>query len=179
MRLLLVSVFTIFIFVSCSNKVGKSKINGSISEKSIKEKRKLVELYKISNPSYALKILEELVVLEDIKSMKEYASANIYMIRPVQEQNLQKALKTYERLDELGDLSATMNLGNFYEYAYHKGLVKKDKKKSLLYYEKAASKGYIPAVKKLIKIYSCKKCKPDRYDKKRAKELKDKFILKK
>ncbi len=178
MRLLLVSIFTIFIFVSCSNKVEKSKINHNISGKSIKEKRKLVEFYKTSNPSYALKILEELVALEDIESMKKYASANIYMIRPVQEQNFHKALKTYERLDELGDLSSTMNLGNFYEYAYHKGLVKKDKNKSLFYYEKAASKGYIPAVKKLIKIYSCKKCKPNRYNEKRAKELKDKFILK-
>ena len=137
----------------------------------IKAKRELVEIYKITNPNYALKLLEELVALEDIKSMKDYASANIYMIRPVIVQDLKKALKTYKRLDELGELSSTMRLGNFYEYGYHKSVAPKNKALSLQYYEKAALQNYFPAIKKLFEIYSCKNCPSNRYDEKRAKQL--------
>lgn len=137
----------------------------------IKAKRELVEIYKITNPDYALKILEELVELRDIKSMKDYASANIYMIRPVIVQDLKKALETYEKLDELGELSSIMRLGNFYEYGYHKSVAPQDRDLSLEYYEKAASENYLPAIKKLFEIYSCDDCTPDRYDEDRANEL--------
>lgn len=137
----------------------------------IKAKRELVEIYKITNPNYALKILEELVALEDIKSMKDYASANIYMIRPIIVQDLKKALKTYKKLDELGELSSTMRLGNFYEYGYHKSVAPKNKTLSLQYYEKAALQNYFPAIKKLFEIYSCKACPSKRYDENKANKL--------
>ncbi len=108
--------------------------------------------------------------------MKEYASANIYMVRPVIIQDLEKALKTYERLAELGELSSMVRLGNFYEYGYHKSIAPQDKEKALEYYEKAASKGYTIAKKKLYKIYSCKECKPDRYDQEKADALQKELI---
>ncbi|WP_143145199.1 tetratricopeptide repeat protein [Arcobacter sp. LA11] len=137
----------------------------------IKAQRELVEIYKINNPSIALKWLEKLVESNDIASMKEYASANIYMVRPVIVQDLKKALETYEKLAEFGELSSIMRLGNIYEYGYHKEVAPKDKEKSLEYYELAASKNYEIAQKKLYEIYSCKKCKPDRYNPEKAKVL--------
>jgi len=52
-----------------------------------------------------------------------------------------------------------------------------DKKRSLEYYELAASKNYPIAIKKLYEIYSCEKCIPDRYNAKKAEELKKKLML--
>lgn len=145
-------------------------------EGNIKAQRELVESYKINNPELALELLEKLVEQEDIQSMKEYASANIYMVRPVIVQDLEKALETYERLAELGELSSIVRLGNFYEYGYHKSVAPQDKEKALEYYEKAASKGYTIAKKKLYKIYSCKECTPDRYDQEKADALQKELI---
>lgn len=145
-------------------------------EGNIKAQRELVQSYKINNPELALKLLEKLVEQEDIQSMKEYASANIYMVRPVIVQDLKKALQTYERLAQLGELSSMMRLGNFYEYGYHKSVAPQDKEKSLEYYEEAASRGYTIAKKKLYEIYSCKECKPDRYDQEKADALQKELI---
>ncbi len=137
----------------------------------IKAQRELVEIYKIENPEISLYWLEKLVETNDIHSMKEYASANIYMVRPVIVQDLEKALNTYEDLAEKGELSSIMRLGNIYEYGYHKEVAKQDKEKALEYYEQAASKGYLIAQKKLYKIYTCEKCKPNRYNPEKAKAL--------
>lgn len=154
------------------------KIYKELAKKNnLQAQRELVEIYKINNPEESLKWLEKLVENEDIYSMKEYASANIYMVRPILVQDLEKALITYERLSKLGELSSTMRLGNIYEYGYHKQIAKQDKEKSLEYYELAASKNYKIAQKKLYKIYSCKKCKPNRYNPKREKEL-QKILIK-
>lgn len=145
-------------------------------EGNIKAQRELVKTYKINNPELSLELLEKLVEQEDIQSMKEYASANIYMVRPVIVQDLEKALKTYERLAQLGELSSIMRLGNFYEYGYHKSVAPQDREKSLEYYEEASSKGYIIAKKKLFNIYSCKKCKPNRYNQEKADILQKELI---
>lgn len=154
------------------------KIYKELAKKNnLQAQRELVDIYKINNPEESLKWLEKLVENEDIYSMKEYASANIYMVRPIIVQDLEKALSTYERLSKLGELSSTMRLGNIYEYGYHKQIAQQDKEKSLEYYELAASKNYKIAQKKLYKIYSCKKCKPNRYNPKRAKEL-QKILIK-
>ena len=138
----------------------------------IKAQRYLVDFYKYSNTKESLKWLEILVKNNDIKSMKDYASANIYMIKPVQKQDIKKALKVYEKLAHFGELSSIMNLANLYEYNYHKKYIKQDKQKALKYYEKASNKNYINAQKKLLKIYLCKECKPNRYDLKKANSLK-------
>ena len=140
-------------------------------EGNIKAQRELVERYKINNPSLALKWLEKLVRQEDIHSMKEYASANIYMVRPIIVQDLNKAIDTYEKLAKLGELSSLMRLGNIYEYGYHKQVAPRDRDKSLTYYELAASKNYEIAQKKLYEIYSCKECKPNRYNPEKAQAL--------
>ncbi len=145
--------------------------NKLAKEGNIKAQRKLVEVYKINYPQIALELLEKLVAQEDIQSMKDYAAANIYMIRPVETQNLEKAFSTYKKLAQKGELSSIMRLGNMYEYGYHKEVAKQDKKKALQYYELAASRGYLIAQKKLYEIYSCKTCKPNRYNEKKAKEL--------
>ncbi len=145
--------------------------NDLAKEGNIKAQRELVEAYKINHPEIALELLEKLVEQEDIQSMKDYASANIYMIRPVIVQNLEKALATYKKLAQKGELSSIMRLGNIYEYGYHKDIAKQDKKKALKYYELAASKGYLIAQKKLYEIYSCKTCKPNRYHEEKAKKL--------
>lgn len=137
----------------------------------IKALRALVEYYKIESPKKSLEYLEKLVSLKDIKSMKDYASANIYINRPILTQDIKTAIKTYEELGKLGELSAIMRLGNIYEYGYHKSIAEKDLDKALEYYEDAASKGYTPALKKLHKIYSCEKCDGDRYNIKKAKEI--------
>lgn len=155
------------------------KIYKKLAEKNnIKAQRELVEIYKIENPETSLLWLEKLVKGNDIHSMKEYASANIYMVRPIIVQDLKKALETYEKLASFGELSSIMRLGNIYEYGYHKEIAKQDKEKALKYYEQAAQKGYIIAQKKLYKIYSCKNCKPNRYNQKKAIEL-QKIIQKK
>ena len=138
----------------------------------IKAQRYLVDFYKYSNTKESLKWLEILVKNNDIKSMKDYASANIYMIKPVQKQDIKKAVKVYEKLAILGELSSIMNLANIYEYSYHKKYIKQDKQKALKYYEEASNKNYINAQKKLLKIYLCKQCKPNRYDLKKANSLK-------
>lgn len=155
------------------------KIYKELAKKNnIKAQRELVKLYKYKNPSKALYWLEKLVLAEDIYSMKEYASANIYMIRPVIVQDLEKALSTYKRLAQLGELSSIMRLGNIYEYGYHKQIAPQNKEKSLEYYEKAAAKDYKIAQKKLFEIYSCKSCKPNRYNAKKAKILEEKLLEK-
>lgn len=160
------------------NKKEAIKIYKDLAKKNnLQAQRELVEIYKINSPTKSLQWLEKLVENEDIYSMKEYASANIYMVRPIIVQDLEKALSTYERLSELGELSSTMRLGNIYEYGYHKQIAKQDKEESLKYYELAASKNYEIAQNKLYKIYSCKKCKPNRYNPKRAKEL-QKILIK-
>jgi len=153
------------------------KIYKKLAKKNnIKAQRELVEIYKIDNPDRALQWLEKLVNTNDIHSMKEYASANIYMVRPVIIQDLKKALITYKELAKKGELSSMMRLGNIYEYGYHKEVAKQDKKRALEYYEQAASKGYLIAQKKLYEIYSCEKCKPNRYNPQKAKELQKTLI---
>jgi TPR repeat protein len=108
--------------------------------------------------------------------MKEYASSNIYMVRPILVQDLNKAINTYEELALIGELSSIMRLGNIYEYGYHKQVAPQDKNKSLEYYELAASKGYEIAQKKLLDIYSCKKCIPNRYNQEKAKKLQKQLV---
>lgn len=148
------------------------KIYKELAKKNnIKAQRELVEIYKLTSPEESLKWLEKLVEEDDIHSMKEYASANIYMVRPIIVQDLEKALITYEELAKKGELSSMMRLGNIYEYGYHKEVAKQDKEKALEYYESAADKGYLIAQKKLYKIYTCEKCKPNRYDQKKAEKL--------
>lgn len=133
-------------------------------ENNIKALRELVEIYKLNNPKLARKYFKKLVFHEDIGSMKEYASAHIYIIRPIETQNIKKAVEVYGKLVELGELSSMVRLGNIYEYGYHKNDFPKDLKKSLAYYEKAANEGYTLAKSKLLKIYSCEKCEGDRYN---------------
>lgn len=146
-------------------------------ENNIKAQRELVEIYKYDRPSISLYWLEKLVLSEDIYSMKEYASSNIYMVRPIIVQDLKKALNVYNKLAKKGELSSIMRLGNIYEYGYHKEVAPMDKKRSLEYYELASSKNYPIAIKKLYEIYSCEKCIPDRYNAKKAEELKKKLML--
>ena len=159
-----------------SKKINKSKGIKSYKtlakQGNIKAQRYLVDFYKYSDTEESLKWLELLVQNNDIKSMKDYASANIYMIKPVQKQDIKKAVKIYEKLAILGELSSIMNLANIYEYNYHKKYIKQDKQKALKYYEEASNKNYINAQKKLLKIYLCKECKPNRYDFKKADSLK-------
>lgn len=138
----------------------------------IKAQRELVEIYKYLNPKESLKWLKKLVQNHDIKSMKEYASANIYMIKPIQTQNIKEAVTTYEKLAKMGELSSMMRLGNIYEYGYHKPTIKKDKQKALKYYIQAANKDYENAQIKLIQIYSCKKCVGNRFNLQKAIDIK-------
>jgi TPR repeat protein len=155
-----------------SNKKEAIKIYKELAnENNIKAQRALVEIYKISNPTLSLKWLEKLVENRDIYSMKEYASSNIYMVRPILVQDLKKAINTYKELANAGELSSIMRLGNIYEYGYHKQVAPQDRNKSLEYYETAAAKGYEVAQKKLLNIYSCKKCIPSRYNEEKAKAL--------
>lgn len=160
-----------------TNKKEAIKIYKKLANKNnIKAQRELVEIYKISNPALSLKWLEKLVENRDIYSMKEYASSNIYMVRPILVQNLKKAINTYEELADFGELSSIMRLGNIYEYGYHKQVAPQDKNKSLEYYELAGSKGYEVAQKKLLDIYSCKNCIPSRYNEEKAKKLQELLV---
>ncbi len=152
-------------------------LNKELAKKgNIKARRALVRAYKTEHPELSLKILQKLVKDEDIKSMKDYARANMYKIRPVQKKDVKKAIEIYKKLASFGELSSIMKLGNFYEYGYHKEIIPLDTNKSLEYYNKAASKGYILAKKKLYKIYSCKACKPNRYDEAKANVLQRELI---
>jgi TPR repeat protein len=156
-----------------SSKRDAIKIYKKLANKNnIKAQRELVEIYKYLNPKESLKWLKKLVQNNDIKSMKEYASANIYMIKPIQTQNIKEAVITYEKLAKMGELSSMMRLGNIYEYGYHKPTIKKDKQKALKYYIQAANKDYENAQIKLIKIYSCKKCKGNRFNLQKANDIK-------
>ncbi|PLY06333.1 MAG: hypothetical protein C0625_09345 [Arcobacter sp.] len=155
------------------------KIYKELAKKNnIKAQRELVKIYKYENPSESLYWLEKLVLAEDIYSMKEYASANIYMVRPIIVQDLKRALNIYNKLADMGELSSIMRLGNIYEYGYHKDVAPQDKEKALKYYELAASKDYEIAQRKLYEIYSCEKCKPNRYNPEKAKVLQKKLISK-
>lgn len=152
----------------------KLALNGNIFAQ-----RKLAEIYKYENKLKSIFWYKKLIENNDIKSIKDFAFANLHMISPVVVQNTKRAVKLYEKLDELGEASGLVYLANIYEYGYFKNDVPIDKTKALKYYEKAANKEYVPAYKKLAKIYSCKNCKPNRYDKQKALIFKNKLLKEK
>ena len=162
-----------------SNKKDAIKIYLKLAkEDNIFAKRELARIYKISDPIKSVFWYEKLILDNDIKSIKDYAYANIYMIRPIIVQNVKKAVQLYEKLEQLGETSALMNLGNIYEYGYFKDDFPQDKEKSLQYYEKAAKKDYTNAQRKLAQIYLCKECEAKRYNKEKGLKLLETLALK-
>lgn len=153
-----------------------SKDSIAIYERLAKEgnifaKRELAEIYKYDNKLKSVFWYKNLIENNDIESIKYFAFANLHMVNPIIVQDTKKAVKLYEKLDSLGEVSGLVHLGNIYEYGYFKNDFPVDKKKSLKYFQKAAKKGYTPAQKKLTKIYLCEKCKGDRYNKEEGMRL--------
>lgn len=149
-----------------SNKKDSIKIYLTLAnEDNIFAQRELARLYRISNPIKSVFWYEKLISNNDIKSIEDYAYANIYMIRPIIVQNVKKGVSLYEKLEKLGETSASMHLGNIYEYGYFKNDFPQDKQKALKYYKKAAMNDYTNAQRKLSQIYLCEKCKGNRFNK--------------
>ncbi len=149
-----------------SNKEDAIKIYLQLAkEDNIFAQRELAEIYKIDDPIKSIYWYKKLISNNDIKSIKDYAYANIYMIRPIIIQDVKRAVELYESLEELGEVSTLMHLGNIYEYGFFKNDFPQDKAKALEYYKKAAKKDYTNAQKKLSKIYLCEKCVGNRFNK--------------
>lgn len=72
--------------------------------------------------------------------------------------DLNAALATYNKLLEQGQSKAFIKLGDIYNEDAFKGSAFYDKKRALEYYEKAAKKGSVHAIDKLIGIYGCSSC---------------------
>lgn len=132
---------------------------------SIKEQREFAKKYKYTNPEKSIYWYEKLALENDIESIDEYAYANLYMINPIIIQDVKKAVKLYEKLAKQNHESSLMRLANIYEYGYFKNEVPIDKQKALEYYKQASNMNYTPAQKKLVKIYLCKECNDNRYNK--------------
>ena len=155
-----------------TNKEDAIKIYLKLAEENnIFAQRELAEIYKISDPIKSIFWYEKLISNNDIKSMKDYAYANIYMIRPIIVQNVKRAVSIYEELEKLGEVSVLMHLGNIYEYGYFKDDIPQNREKALEYYKKASSKNYTNAQKKLSQIYLCKSCEGNRFNKEEGLKL--------
>lgn len=140
-------------------------------EGNIFAQRELAEIYKYDNKLKSIFWYKKLIENNDIKSIKDFAFANLRMVSPVVVQDVKRAVKLYEKLDSLGEVSGLVHLGNIYEYEYYKDEIPMDKQKALKYFEKAAAKDYTPAQKKLVKIYLCETCQGDRYNKEKGMKL--------
>ncbi len=157
--------------LSSSKKEALSIYEKLAHNENIFAQRELAEIYKYENKLKSIFWYKKLIQNNDIKSIKEFAFANLHMISPVVVQDTKKAIALYEKLDSLGEVSGLVHLGNIYEHGYFKNEVSINKVKALNYFEKAAAKDYTPAQKKLVKIYLCEKCKGNRYNKEKGLKL--------
>ncbi|RXJ86188.1 tetratricopeptide repeat protein [Arcobacter sp. CECT 8985] len=128
--------------------------------------RKLVDYYKFKNKKLAQKYLTKAIEAGDIKS--KFDQINLIYLR--RHATLNKAIEALKEMSDNGNIKATMKLADIFYYPSYKYKQLKNPELGIKYFEKAINLGdEIGALNSLYNIYSCKSCKENLFDLKKAK----------
>jgi uncharacterized protein len=117
--------------------------------------REIKKTFSYRDKKEKLDFLVSAASTEDKQSIMDLAD---YYLEEKDDENIDKALKTYQILVDKGDIDTINTLARFYINPPYFAPKREDRKKGLEYYEKASALGDLYATKTLAREYLCGSC---------------------